>query len=103
MRAMWHYIVFGRTLQNHYYRGLKDTGKSFDVEQFILERLEESQVEDMNISSLEDNDNEPDIDVNEIEEEVEKEVFTESDINSFKTTWEQFGEKMSMNGERQNK
>ena len=38
MQAMWHYIAYGVTLPNHYYRGLKDTGKSVDVEEFIMEK-----------------------------------------------------------------
>ena len=41
MQEMWHYITFGKTLENHWYRRLHD-GKetSIDVETFISERLE---------------------------------------------------------------
>ena len=60
MQAMWHYIAYGVTLPNHYYRGLKDTGKSVDVEEFIMEKIEESHVEDMNISSSEQSDHDQD-------------------------------------------
>ena len=60
MRALWHYIAYGVTLPNHYYRGLKDTGKSVDVEEFIMEKIEESHVEDMNISSAEHSDHDQD-------------------------------------------
>ena len=95
MRAMWHYIAYGVTMPNHYYRGLKDTGKSVDVEEFILERVEESHVEEMNISSAEPSDNDQDEDFKDDTDEEEKEkMFSPEDIASFKKTWEEFGIKI---------
>ena len=95
MRAMWHYIAYGVTMPNHYYRGLKDTGKSVDVEEFILERVKESHVEEMNISSAEPSDNDQDEDFkDDTDEEEKEEMFSPEDIASFKNTWEDFGIKI---------
>ena len=92
MRALWHYIAFGKTLKSHFYRGIKDTGKSIDVEQFIQERIEESKEdeEDMDISIPEPEANVEDVEV----EEEEEEDYTQDEIDSFKDTWEQFGNKI---------
>ena len=95
MQAMWHYIAYGVTMPNHYYRGLKDTGKSVNVEEFILERVEERHVEEMNISSAEPSDNDQDEDFkDDTDEEEKEEMFSPEDIASFKKTWEEFGIKI---------
>ena len=94
MRAMWHYIAFGKTLENHWYRGLHD-GKetSIDVETFISERLEnpsdisteetdvffETETEPADQNS--DNESEDDDDVKET-------------IENFKDTWKKYGERI---------
>jgi len=44
MRAMWHYIAFGKTLRHHWYRSLNGE-EQIDLESFINERLEDNEEE----------------------------------------------------------
>ena len=74
MRAMWHYIAFGKTLSNHMHRSLNDEAH-IDVESFITERLEESE-EDMEY----ENENEENYEFEDMEQEQEQEETNIEDV-----------------------
>ena len=47
MRALWHYIAYGETLPSHMYRGLNNKNNVLDVEQFVSNKVTESQMEEV--------------------------------------------------------
>ena len=96
MRALWHYIAYGETLPSHMYRGLHDKSKVLDVEQFVTDKVAESQLSDMEENDyFEDQDdrNQDDESFEDVDNE-ESEDFSEVDITMFKMIWEDFGDKI---------
>jgi hypothetical protein len=107
MRALWHYIAYGRTLSSHMYRGLHDSNKQvLDVEAFINERLaeptseyDEYEHENMDArsesesidSSDESNDNDSSDESNDNETE---DLITDDKVNTFRKAWNNYGEKI---------
>ena len=91
MRAMWHYIAFGKTLGNHWYRDLHDK-KPIDIEAFISERLEEES---------DDSEGEREIfheaeaeEFEDIEEEDTDKNCIENVVDKFKEKWRKYGEQV---------
>ena len=93
MRALWHYIAFGQTLDNHWYRGLHDD-KIVDVETFISERLEDEN-ETSNEESEVFYEVEPDHleEESDFEEESQKHI-TKGIIEEFQENWKKYGQQI---------
>ena len=103
MRAMWHYIAFGKTLGNHWYRSLHGE-QNIDVEAFINKRLDseddEQEEENDNIDH-EHQDIEGVFEIN-TENGVE-ETKLEEIMDNFKINWKKYGEKVISEMEKNNK
>lgn len=99
MRALWHYIAYGETLPSHMYRGLNNKNNVLDVEQFVSNKVTESQmeeVEDMeDMEHFEGQEEEiEDMDADNREDYEDVEDFSEEEITMFKMVREDFGDKI---------
>ena len=92
MRAMWHFIAFGRTLGNHWYRGLKDGKETvIDVDSFINKRLQDES------NCTEDDYEQSNNDVPEHEEhkdDLEDDGNIQKVLDEFMNSWTKYGEKV---------
>ena len=93
MRAMWHYIAFGKTLSNHWYRSLNGE-EQIDVESFINERLEdnEEEMEYENEENYEHEDMEQESESN--TDVLQEETNVEVVVENFKSIWKNYGDKI---------
>ena len=95
MRALWHYIAYGETLPSHMYRGLHDKNNVIDVEQFVSNKVTESQMEEVeDMEDMEHFEEIEDMDADNREDYEDVEDFLEEKITMFKMVREDFGDKI---------